>query len=141
MKTLKNENSVEEFLNSVENEQRRTDGFKILQLMQEVTAEEPKMWGPSIIGFGEYHYRYASGHEGDAPLVGFSPRKQNLTLYVMDCDSDQEDLVFQKLLQQLGKHKTSKACLYINKLSDVDLTILRKLIFHSFEEAKKLYPK
>ncbi len=141
MKTIKNDNSVEEFLNAVENKQRRTDSFKILQLMQEVTGEEPKMWGPSIVGFGEYHYRYESGHEGDAPLVGFSPRKQSLTLYVMDCYSDEKDSAFQKLLQQLGKYKTSKACLYINKLSDVDQTVLSKLILNSYEGTKRLYPK
>jgi hypothetical protein len=141
MKTIKNDNSVEEFLNTVENNQRRTDSFKVLEMMQEVTGEEPKMWGPSIVGFGEYHYRYASGHEGDAPLVAFSPRKQSLTLYVMDCDTDEEDPVFQNLLQQLGKHKTSKACLYINKLSDVDQTVLSKLILNAYEGAKKLYPK
>lgn len=138
-KTVKNNNSVEDFLNTVENEQKRADSFRILEMMQEITGEEPKMWGASIIGFGEYHYRYDSGREGDAPLIGFSPRKQNLTLYIIDCDTDQEDLVFQNLLQNLGKHKTSKVCLYINKLSDVDQTVLRKLVQHSYESMKKRY--
>jgi len=108
--------------------------------MQEITGEEPKMWGPSIIGFGEYHYRYASGHEGDAALVGFSPRKQNLTLYLMGCYVNPEDKTYDELFSRLGKHKTGKSCLYINKLSDVDLDVLLDLIRRSYKDMKNLYP-
>ena len=139
-KTVKNNNSVEDFLNTVENEQKRADSFRILDMMQEITGEEPKMWGPSIIGFGEYHYRYASGHEGDAALVGFSPRKQNLTLYLMGCYVNPEDKTYDELFSRLGKHKTGKSCLYINKLSDVDLDVLLDLIRRSYKDMKNLYP-
>jgi len=141
MKTVKNDNSVENFLNNVDHENKREDSFKILQMMQEVTGEEPKMWGDSIIGFGEYHYRYASGREGNAPLVGFSPRKQNLTLYLMGCYINPDDKQYDQLFQQLGKHKTGKSCLYVNKLSDVDISVLEQLITRSFEDMQKHYPK
>lgn len=141
MKTVKNDNSVENFLNKVDDENKREDSIKILQIMQEVTGEEPKMWGDSIIGFGEYHYRYASGREGDAPLVGFSPRKQNLTLYLMGCYINPDDKQYDQLFQQLGKHKTGKSCLYVNKLSDVDISVLEQLITRSFEDMQKHYPK
>lgn len=139
-KTVKNNNSVEDFLNTVDNEQKRADSFRILDMMQEITGEEPKMWGPSIIGFGEYHYRYASGHEGDAALVGFSPRKQNLTLYLMGCYVKPEDNTYDDLFSRLGKHKTGKSCLYINKLSGIDLDVLRDLIRRSYQDMKILYP-
>lgn len=141
MKTVKNDNSVENFLNKVDDENKREDSIKILQIMQEVTGEEPKMWGDSIIGFGEYHYRYASGREGNAPLVGFSPRKQNLTLYLMGCYINPDDKQYDQLFQQLGKHKTGKSCLYVNKLSDVDISVLEQLITRSFEDMQKRYPK
>lgn len=141
MKTVKNDNSVENFLNKVDDENKREDSIKILQIMQEVTGEEPKMWGDSIIGFGEYHYRYASGREGNAPLVGFSPRKQNLTLYLMGCYINPDDKQYEELFQQLGKHKTGKSCLYVNKLSDVDISVLEQLITRSFEDMQKRYPK
>lgn len=120
--------SVTEFLNSVENDQKRQDSFSVLKLMQEVTGEAPKMWGDSIVGFGQYHYKYASGREGDWFLVGFAPRKQNLTLYIM-AGFDNYDT----LLSQLGKHKTGKSCLYINKIADVDRTVLKKLIKQSVD--------
>lgn len=141
MKTVKNDNSVENFLNKVDDENKREDSIKILQIMQEVTGEEPKMWGDSIIGFGEYHYRYASGREGNAPLVGFSPRKQNLTLYLMGCYINPDDKQYDQLFQQLGKHKTGKSCLYVNKLSDVDISVLEQLITRSFEDMQKHFPK
>lgn len=141
MKTVKNDNSVENFLNKVDDENKREDSIKIQQIMQEVTGEEPKMWGDSIIGFGEYHYRYASGREGNAPLVGFSPRKQNLTLYLMGCYINPDDKQYDQLFQQLGKHKTGKSCLYVNKLSDVDISVLEQLITRSFEDMQKRYPK
>jgi hypothetical protein len=131
-KTQKNDASVEDFLNGVENEKRRVDSFKVLELMKEVSGEEPMMWGTSIVGFGSYHYKYASGREGDWLATGFSPRKQNLTLYIMDGFDEYEEL-----LSQLGKHKTGKSCLYINKLEDVDLKVLRKLVKKSVAHVNK----
>ena len=128
LKTKKNEASVEAYLNSVENKKRRQDSFTVLELMREVTGEEPKMWGTSIIGFGEYHYKYASGREGDWMAVGFAPRKQNLTLYLMDGFTN-----YETLMAKLGKHKTGKSCLYINKLEDVNMEVLRELIKQSVE--------
>lgn len=133
IKTKVNDDSVENFINQVENETKRQDSFKILEIYKRATGKEPKMWGASIIGFGQYHYKSErSRQEGDWPLAGFSPRKQNLTLYVM---SDLHD--YGDLLKDLGKHKTSKACLYINKLSDVDMTVLEKLIKQSYDDARK----
>lgn len=120
--------SVEAFLNSVANERRREDSFKVLEIMRELSGKEPRMWGDSIVGFGQIHYKYASGREGDMPRVGFSPRKQNLTLYLnFDYDG------FDELMARLGKAKTSVACLYINKLEDVDLTVLREMVRRSLE--------
>ena len=129
LKTKLNDASVEAFLNSVENEKRRTDSFAVLEMMQEITGEPPKMWGASIIGFGSYHYKYASGREGDWMRVGFSPRKQNLSLYLTNGFSNKEELI-----SGLGKFKTGKGCLYINKLEDVDLDVLKELIQISFDE-------
>ncbi len=123
LKTQKNDASVEEFLDSVANERKRQDSYAILELMQDVTGEEPAMWGTSIVGFGSYHYKYASGRENEWFLVGFSPRKQNLTLYIMSGFDD-----YESLLADLGKYKTGKSCLYINKLEDVDLPTLRELV-------------
>lgn len=123
LKTQKNDASVEEFLDSVENEKKRQDSYAILELMKDVTGEEPAMWGTSIVGFGSYHYKYASGRENEWFLVGFSPRKQNLTLYIMSGFDE-----YESLLEDLGKHKTGKSCLYINKLEDVDLSTLRDLV-------------
>ena len=131
-KTQKTGASVEDFINSVEIKRRREDGFALLEIMKEVTGEEAEMWGPSIIGFGDYHYKYESGREGDIFLAGFSPRKQSLSLYIMagfeECDS---------LLSSLGKHRKGASCLYINKLADVDMNILRELIEKSVEQARK----
>ncbi|MEA3335406.1 MAG: DUF1801 domain-containing protein [Chloroflexota bacterium] len=126
LKTQKNDASVEDFLNSVPQEKKREDSFAIMELLREVTGEEPSMWGSNIVGFGSYHYRYASGREGDWFLVGFSPRKQNLTLYIMSGFDD-----YDALLADLGRHKTGKSCLYINKLDDVDIPTLRELIRQS----------
>ena len=125
-KTKKNEASVEGFLQRVENKKRREDSFVVLDLMKEVTSEEPAMWGTSIVGFGNYHYKYASGREGDWMKVGFSPRKQNMTLYIMDGFSS-----YESLLENLGKYKTGKSCLYINKLEDVDQEVLKELVRQS----------
>jgi len=132
LKTQKNEASVEDFLKSVEHEKRRSDGFAVLELMREVTGEEPAMWGSSVVGFGSYHYTYASGREADWMLVGFSPRKRNMTLYIMD-GFDQYD----ELLSRLGKYRTGKSCLYINKLEDVYTQVLRELIRQSVAHLKK----
>jgi hypothetical protein len=123
LKTQKNDASVEEFIDSVDNEKKRQDSYAILELMKDVTGEEPAMWGTSIVGFGSYHYKYASGREGDWFLVGFSPRKQNLTLYIMSGFDE-----YESLLEDLGKYKTGKSCLHINKLEDVDLSTLRELV-------------
>ena len=132
LKTQQNEQNVEAFLNQVLNEKKRTDSFAILKMMREVTGLEPKMWGDSIVGFGSYHYVYDSGREGDWFLTGFSPRKQNLTLYIMSGFED-----YNELLGRLGKHKTGKSCLYINKIEDVDQDVLKELIkksVHHMEE-------
>lgn len=131
MKTKVNEASVEEFLSKVEDVQKRKDCFEIVNIMKLVTKEEPKMWGPAIIGFGSYHYKYASGREGDMPQVGFSPRKQNITLYIGVGDNSDSPL-----LKKLGKFSTAKACLYIKKLADVDRGVLQELIADSFERAQ-----
>ncbi len=128
LKTQKTDASVVDFLDSVPGEKKRKDSLAILELMQEVTGQEPAMWGTSIVGFGSYRYRYASGSEGEWPLVGFSPRKQNLTLYIMSGFDD-----YDALLADLGKYKTGKSCLYINKLEDVDLETLRELVRQSAE--------
>jgi len=123
LKTKQNNTSVTDFLDSIDDEQRCRDSYKIVDLMKKVTKEEPKMWGSSIIGFGNYHYKYKSGREGDWMKTGFSPRKQNLTIYAM-CDVNK----FNELLQKLGKHKTGKGCLYIKKFDDVNPQVLKKLI-------------
>ena len=128
LKTKVNKSSVEGFLNSVKDKQKREDSFKILEMMKKITKEEPKMWGPSIVGFGKYHYKYASGHEGDMCIIGFSPRNQSLTLYIM-VGSDK----YESLMKKLGKYKTSVACLYIKKLEDVDQKVLKKIIAESFK--------
>jgi hypothetical protein len=132
-KTTPNDQDVEQFLNSVDDERKRKDSFTILELMKQVTGLEPTMWGSSIVGFGNYHYKYASGREGDMILAGFSPRKQNLTLYNMGGFERYDDL-----LKKLGKHTTGKGCLYIKRLDDVDLPTLKNLIEESFKHIKQL---
>lgn len=126
LKTKPTGASVQEFLDGVDNPRRREDGFALLELLAEVTGEEPRMWGPSIVGFGSYHYKYASGREGDAPLIGFSPRKANLALYITS-DFDR----YGALMDRLGKFTTGKACLYVKRLSDVDEATLRELVRQS----------
>ena len=135
LKTKPTIKSVEQFLKKVENPTKKEDSFKILELMKEVTNEEPIMWGESIVGFGSYHYKYASGREGDWPLVGFSPRKQNLTLYIMSGFDKYEEI-----LENLGKFKTGKSCLYINKLKDVNMRSLKELVSESVKHLKKEEP-
>ena len=136
LKTKKNDASVEGFLTGVENERRREDSFVVLEMMKRITGEEPTMWGSSIVGFGSYHFRYASGREGDWPRIGFSPRKQSLTLYVMPGFSNYDDL-----LSRLGKHRTGKSCLYVNKLADVDMDVLEQLIRSSLDAMREMYPE
>lgn len=124
-KTKQTEASVDTFISSIEDERKRKDSQTILEMMREASGEEPKMWGSSMVGFGSYHYKYESGREGDAMRLGFSPRKQNLTLYVLPGELDQD---WQALLDKLGKHTTGKACLYIKKLDDVDMGVLKEVI-------------
>ncbi len=126
LKTTRNDQDVVAFLDGVSDEKRRQDCYTILRLMQEVTQTAPQMWGDSIVGFGSYHYKYASGREGDWFVTGFSPRKQNLTLYLMSGFERHDEL-----LSKLGKYKIGKSCLYINRLSDVDQAVLRELVAES----------
>ena len=130
LKTKPTDASVEEFLDAVDHPQKKADSFELLKIMKEVTQEEPIMWGTTIIGFGSYHYRYASGREGDWPIVGFSPRKRSLTVYLTPGLDEIGDL-----LGKLGKHRVGKGCLYINKLSDVDTDVLKEIIKKSIERA------
>ena len=135
LKTKETENNVIEFIETVESPKKREDAYTLLDIFTETTGYTAKMWGPSIIGFGSYHYKYESGHEGDAPLVGFSPRKAKISLYFAPGDQERE-----QLLQELGKHTTGKACVYINKLADVDVDIIKALIVQSVELLHKRYP-
>ena len=131
LKTKETKASVEKFLNQVPDEARREDCFQVAKIMEEITGHKPKMWGPSIVGFGSYHYKYASGREGDWPIIAFSPRKQDLTIYIMPGFQKYADL-----LKQLGKHRTGKSCLYIKRLSDVHVPTLKKLIRESVKQMK-----
>lgn len=133
-KTVATDASVEEFLAGIENERRRQDGLVLLEMMRRVTGVEPKMWGPAMIGFGTYHYRYDSGREGDMLRVGFSPRKANLAVYLIA-----KDVEFREKMNQLGKHKTGASCIYVNKLADVDLQVLEDLVVRSWHLAQEQY--
>ncbi len=135
-KTQPTKASVTKFLNSIEHETRRADGKRLLALFKEITGEKPVMWGDSIVGFGQYHYKYDSGREGDFLMTGFSPRKSNLAVYIMDGFKQRD-----QLLAKLGKHKTSVSCLYINKLNDIDESVLKQLIEKSYKHMQKTYPK
>jgi hypothetical protein len=128
LKTKPNDQSVGDFLNKVPDENKRQDSFAILELMKQVAGDEPIMWGDSIVGFGTYRYKYASGKEGEWPVTGFSPRKQNLTLYIMSGFDEYDDL-----LNKLGKHSTGKSCLYIKKMEDIDQYVLREIISKSVD--------
>ena len=130
-KTKPTDQNVKEFLNKISDEERREDCLAIAKIMEEITGQKPKMWGPSIVGFGSYHYKYASGREGDWPIAAFSPRKKDLTVYLM--------VGFEKngeLMEKLGKHSTGKSCLYIKRLSDIHLPSLKKLIKTSVKETQ-----
>jgi hypothetical protein len=135
LKTRETNASVAKFLSSVENDQRRNDGLQLLEVFKEVTKLPPKMWGSSIVGFGEYHYKSErSSQEGDWPLTGFSPRKRNMTVYIMPGFKNYQDL-----MRRLGKHKTSVSCIYFNKLEDIDLKVLKQIIRRSVADMKKIY--
>lgn len=134
LKTKETDNSVMEFIERVENLKKREDAYKLLDIFTETTGYKAKMWGPSIIGFGSYHYKYESGHEGDAPLVGFSPRKAKFSLYFAPGEQKREEL-----LGKFGKHTIGKACVYINKLADIDEDILKSLINQSIIFLKETY--
>ncbi|KXH83763.1 DUF1801 domain-containing protein [Sporosarcina sp. HYO08] len=134
-KTKETDQNVIEFIESVDSPKKREDAFKLLDIFTEVSGYEAKMWGPSIIGFGSYHYMYKTGHEGDAPYVGFSPRKAKISLYFAPGDLEREEL-----LENFGKHTTGKACVYINKVADINVDVLRKLIKQSIAFLKAQYP-
>lgn len=134
-KTVQTDASVKKFLDSVADETRREDAWQVLEIMTQASGEPAAMWGSSIVGFGSYHYKYESGREGDFMRVGFSPRKQNLVLYIMPGFSS-----YDALLEKLGKHKIGKSCLYINSLADVHLPTLKKLVRDSVKAMNKKYP-
>ena len=133
-KTKLTNGSVDDFLTSVEHPVRRADGLQLREIFDHITGFEPKMWGPTIVGYGRYHYKYESGREGDFLVTGFSPRKANLSLYIMPGYSDHS-----KILERLGKHKTGRACLYINKLADIDLEVLKELIQAGLDDMHARY--
>jgi hypothetical protein len=134
-KTTETNNSVDDFLNAVADESKRTDSFELVKLMKQHTGFDAKMWGPAIVGFGSYHYKYASGREGDAPLVGFSPRAKEISLYLSQEFDEKE-----KLLQLFGKHRTGAGCVYIKKLQDINIEVLAKLITASVRHLQEKYP-
>ncbi|WP_203340979.1 DUF1801 domain-containing protein [Planococcus beijingensis] len=134
-KTKENDADVIEFIEAVENPKKRQDAYKLLELFEQASGFPAKMWGSSIIGFGSYHYVYKTGHQGDAPLVGFSPRKAKISLYFATGDEKREPL-----LEKLGKHTSGKACVYINKTEDIDLETLKQLIKQSIDFLQELYP-
>ena len=133
-KTKPGRQSVAQFLNAIEDTERRNDAKKVAAMMRKATGKRATLWGTSIVGFGKYHYKYASGREGDWALTGFSPRKQNLVVYIMPGFAE-----FSELMEQLGKYKTGKSCLYLKKLDDVDAGILEKLITRSVKVMRKRY--
>lgn len=135
LKTKKNKASVSDFLNRVEDPQRRADCKRVAKMMREATGNRAAMWGDTIVGFGQYTYRYASGRTGEWPIAGFSPRKRDLTLYIMPGFSK-----YERLMEKLGEHKTGKSCLYIRRLADVDEAVLEELIQESVKHMREMYP-
>lgn len=132
-KTAPTVRSVEDFIADIDDEVKRDDSYELIKIFKSVTGEPAKMWGPSIIGFGSYHYKYESGHEGDAPLAAFSPRKSAIVLYILNFDGKEE------LMKKVGKHKPSKGCVYIKKIADVDVAVLKKMITASVKYTQKKY--
>lgn len=137
LKTKKRKASVAKFLNGIKDEQKRKDAKEINKIIKEVTGEKPVMWGSSIVGYGTYHYKYASGREGDWMITGFSPRAQNLTIYIMP---GYQFPRYKALLKDLGPHKLGKSCLYIKRLSDVHIPTLKRLIKTGYQDMRKRYP-
>ena len=135
-KTAYSEAPVEDFIKTVDDTRKQRDSAALIQLMEAATGESAKMFGPSIIGFGQYHYKYASGHEGDAPLLGFSPRKSAISLYVYSGGDEQRHLV-----DQLGKFKIGKACIYIKRLSDINIDILNQLMYETIQFIENRYTR
>lgn len=135
IKTTETSKSVAGFINAVPDEVKRKDSFEIMDILHKLTGYEPKMWGPSIVGFGNYHYKYDSGHEGDMPLVGFSPRSTAIVFYVCENFKNKETL-----LQKLGKHKTGKVCIYIKRLADINVAVLTKIVLASVKQIQLQYP-
>ena len=133
-KTVETAQSVEKFIHAISDEKKRADSLDVLKMMTDISGEEPKMWGSSIVGFGKYHYKYESGREGDFMKIGFSPRKTSLTLYIMP-GFDRYD----ELMQKLGKYKTGKSCLYVKKLEDIDRKVLEELMLASYEFMSEKY--
>jgi hypothetical protein len=133
-KTTETTNSVADFINAVEKEQQRDDSFRLMEMMRDLSGCEPRLWGDSIVGFGSYHYKYASGHEGEAPLIGFSPRKSATSLYIYaDAEASAQHL------DKLGKYKMGKACIYVNKLSDIDEQVLKQIASETIAFLTKKY--
>ncbi|CAH2465038.1 DUF1801 domain-containing protein [Bacillus mycoides] len=135
LKTTVTNNSVIEFIETVDNLKKRENAYQLLDIFTETTGYTAKMWGPSIIGFGTYHYKYASGHEGDAPLVGFSPRKAKISLYFAPGNPKREEL-----LKDFGKYTSGKSCIFINKVADIDINVLKAVIKQSVSFLKEMYP-
>ncbi|MBX2845984.1 MAG: DUF1801 domain-containing protein [Saprospiraceae bacterium] len=135
-KTVENDGSVEAFLDSVTDTQKKKDSYELLATFQEITGQPPKMWGNSLIGFGSYHYKYDTGREGDMLRTGFSPRKNALTLYIMDGFTKRPEL-----MEKLGKYKTGKSCLYVKKLDDIDRSVLKEVIQSSLDYMNEKYPE
>ena len=140
-KTKPTEVAPQDFIAAVEPAARRADAEVLHTMFRRVTGEEPRMWGPTIIGYGSYHYRYASGHEGRAPRLGFSPRKARHSLYVLSCGSEEENARFAPLLARLGKHTQSVACLYVNKLADIDLQVLEEMAVLGWKQSFEDWPE
>ena len=135
LKTKPTKASVASFLKNVDGEERKADCKVLVKMMKRITGEDPKMWGPTMVGFGKYHYKYASGHEGDMCITAFSPRKSTLTIYLLP-----ELLASKEKMAPLGKFKNGKSCLHIKKLSDVDTGVLEKLIAESVRRGREMYP-
>ena len=135
IKTTETSKSVTGFITAVDDERKRKDSFQLIELITKQTGFEPKMWGPSIIGFGKYHYQYESGHEGDMPLVAFSPRSTAIVFYFCEYFEGKDEL-----LQSFGKHKTGKVCVYVKNLADINTDILKKMVSASVKKIQSLYP-
>ena len=136
LKTKPTEVSVEKHIAALANEEQRQDARRLVVLMRKVTRQEPRMWGPSIVGFGSYHYKYPSGHEGDSALAGFAARGRELVVYTAESFEGREGL-----LARLGEHRTGKVCVYIRRLADIDLKVLEKLVARSVADTKRRYPQ